>query len=173
MNNLKPLLVLLYCSCLMIGCSSWITVVTPTPGGGFAAGSLSCEHLINYQAHRIEGEGIDIPMQAAGSANMIKVAKIDIKPESLREATQLIQSLDLFQYSSCTDALNAYGMGLYDLSTKLMLQKQEGILILSKVLGALQNSTSEEQHNKVVAEGSEKLSRLTAIATPDQSKVEP
>jgi uncharacterized protein YceK len=172
-NNLKPLLVLLYFSCLMAGCSSWMTVVTPTDGGGWAAGSLSCEHVINYQARRIEVEGIDIPMQVVGSSNMIKVAKIDIKPESLRQATQLIQSLDLFQYSSCTDALNAYGMGLNDLSEKLILQKQEGILTLSKVLGALQNSTSEEQHNKVVAEGSEKLSKLTAIAAPGQPKAEP
>lgn len=154
---MKKYLALLVTLCLIQGCADMITTTTvgSTP---ISYVGVSCERAIDYESNSIDISGIEVPVSVSGAANTIKVGDLDIGQEKIREASDLIKSIDLLQYSTCQDMLlvssEANRMILSDRKTKL-------ILLLTQVVNDLDTAESEEEFDSKTELAKEEFETIT------------
>jgi hypothetical protein len=63
-----------------------------------------CARAIEYQDRAWKVAGLEIPVTRNSNGQPIKVGSLDLTPTKLREATEVIQALDILQESNCTAA---------------------------------------------------------------------
>lgn len=158
-HQCKTTLLLLSFLPLFGGCANkgMITVKTPNSIGYI---DITCERAIDYQGKKILVEGVDIPLEFLGADQAIKVAKIDVKEESIRQASDLIAALDLLQFSSCQNKILFYND--IELQGKAMMKEQDAMNALTNLLRGLNNSQTEAQYQKAIEQGSDELSKVSS-----------
>ena len=102
------------------GCGNAMSV-SRVSGGGVEMVHLSCEHQISFDGTKIIFGGATIP--ASTNGNDIKIGNIDIEPTLVRQASDMIEALDQFQFENCQEMMLAtsddYRMQLSNQNNKL------------------------------------------------------
>lgn len=141
----------------LAGCADMMT--TTTIGSvPFKYVGVSCERAIRYQASNIQVQGIEVPIEVLGVSQTIKVGNISVKQDSIREASDLIKTLDLMQYSTCQDLIQVSSE-----SAKMTLsdKRQQLTLALSELASRLNSAKTEEEYQKAISDARTKTAGKT------------
>lgn len=140
---------------ILLGCASMMTTTTLAPKDGYSEFKvITCERAIKYHSNRIDIEGISFPITVIGKSKMIQIGKISVRKESIENASDLIKSLDLLQFTTCQDMLQ---MKNEENKMKLSARKARLTLQLSRLLSGLNSSTSQSEYDSIINVGKTKL----------------
>lgn len=142
---------------LLQGCADMMTTTTvgSTP---FSYVGVNCERAIKYSSNKIEISGIEVPMSVSGSANTIKVGELNLSQDNIREASDLIKSIDLLQYSTCQDMLL-----ISSEENRMLLSQRKNnlVLLLTQTANKLKEAQSESEYEAVTDDAKNELKELT------------
>ncbi|WP_417526946.1 hypothetical protein [Marinomonas shanghaiensis] len=139
------------------GCADMITTTTfgTTP---ISFVGVSCERAINYESNSIDISGIEVPMSVVGTSNLIKVGELNVGQEKIREASDLIKSIDMLQYSTCQDMLL-----ISSESSRMILSERKNklILLLTQTVNNLDSAATESEYDKTTEKAKADLDLIT------------
>ncbi|MEO1080160.1 MAG: hypothetical protein AAFY29_11450 [Pseudomonadota bacterium] len=88
---------------LLSGCLSSGIIVSGVSRDGVKIGwaDLDCPKYIQYQAKKIDFGGIDIPITTANGGQLVKIGRLEVDPQKMREVSERMEALDFKQQQDC------------------------------------------------------------------------
>jgi hypothetical protein len=132
-------------------------------GGGFDVQNIDCSRAVDLQRNKVSlpAFNLDVPIStvANGPAVSVKVGSGTIDPQTLRQASDLIDDFDSAQYSTCQAMLLVHSDDAV-LTLSDRLQKQQNAL--AQLVRNLNSSETQQQAAVAVATAEQQKSAITA-----------
>jgi hypothetical protein len=124
------------------------------PNGNYV--KMTCAPMINYNAGSAHITGVDIPISKAAGID-VKVGAVDLDPQTLRQASDLIEALDTAQFNYCRTLPFASSQDILKLWTDTNTQQQT----LSTLLRNLTTAQTPSEAKAAIATAASAASTAT------------
>ena len=138
----------IFAACFLGACGNWWFGADEDPSS-FRIYGGECTHFVKYQGNELVIEGVAVPVTAGGQQADVRVGTLELSPVAIREVTELVQALDILQFTNCQRAMTgppsqaAHFYERYDETLESLFQTRD----------RLRDATSEAEVLEIVEQG--------------------